>query len=239
MSPSDLLAVFREELPDPNLELYNRAAEIVSFHNFQNLPELVKDMIWDFARDRTVLATIDRDGVLHSRTPPPVTFRVCKESRESTMKHYQIPENLGGNDDENNPRVKPLNSPLHLHFFDPKVDTLILHGRTPSDFSCYYEYHASDVSEDLGQIKSLQVKRYDWAMLMFKGWKSWSEGRNAHFTYFRCFNGLENLTIVGGGHGLRTKDEQEDCKTALTRVFADFDNMFGNYDVPKVYIKME
>ena len=73
---------------------------------------------------------------------------------------------------------------------------------------------------------------------MFKGWKGWSEVRSPHFTFFRCFQGLENLIIFGGGHGLRTEKEQEECKARFTQIFEDFNATFEKYSVPKVLIKV-
>ena len=238
MSPHDILALFRDELPDPDLELYSPFPVIVDLSGFRRLPPSVKQMIWNLVRGRTVLATLDKNGVLHTKTPPPITLRICHESRLSTLPFYQIPAQLGNYSSNHNVVVKSSGSALHLHFFDPKIDTLVLQGRNPSDISCYFQYCTSETSEDLGEIKSLQVKRFDWAMLMFKGWKAWSEGRNPHFTYFRCFRGLEKLIILGGGHGLRTEKEQEECKAALIQIFEDFNETFAKYNVPKVQIKM-
>jgi hypothetical protein len=195
-------------------------------------------MIWDLIRPRRVLATLDRNGILRTRTPPPVTFSICPDSRCLTMPAYHIPSRFSDYTSTYNVMVKQYNSALHLSFFDPKADTLILHRRNPNDASCYFQHTTSSIAEDLTEIRSLEVKRFDWALLMFRGWNTWSHGLGPQFTYFRCFRGLEKLTIVGGGHGLRTEQDQHDCKVALKRVFEAFHALSPDYNIPEVVVKM-
>ena len=232
------LSLLRDSLPDSDLQLHPQTPVLTNFTKFLNLPPMIRKLIWDMIRGRRILATMDSNGALHTRTPPPITFQICKDSRYATLSAYEVPLAFSGYASTHDVVVKPYNSALHLHFFDAKVDTLILHGRNPSDASCYFQYATSSIAEDLTEIKYLEVKRFDWAMLMFRGWRTWSQGLNPQFTYFRCFRGLKKLTIIGGGHGLRTKQEQEDCKAAFKRVFETFDTMYPDYQIPEVVIKM-
>jgi 2EXR family len=232
------LASLGEALPDPDLQLYPQTPIYNSFNGFLWLPLKIRMMIWDLVRPRRVLAILDNNGILCTRTPPPVTFRVCSDSRSLTMSAYQVPSRLSDYTLIHNVEVKQLYSALHLSFFDPKADTLILHRRNPNDASCYFQHTTSSIAEDLTDIRSLEVRRFDWALLMFRGWNTWSHGFNPQFTYFRCFRGLEKLTIVGGGHGLRTEQEQDECKAAFKRVFEAFHALYPDYKIPEVAVKM-
>jgi hypothetical protein len=230
--------ILKEELPDPHLELYSQTPLVTSFSRFSSLSSDVTKKIWGFVRARRILATMDQDGVLHTRTPLPVTFSICRDARYSTIIYYRIPVHLRGSLPSRISASLIPRPALHLHIFDPDVDTVILHQRNPSDASCYFQYSNSSYREDFMDIKFLEVKRFDWAMLTFLGWKAWSQSYNPNFTYFRCFRGLKKLVLVGGGNGLRTEQEQEDCKAALRRVFEGFNAMDPKYNVPEILIKM-
>lgn len=231
--------VLFKELPDSDLQLYHQSPLIDDLSGFWNLAPVVRKIIWNLIRGRRILATLDSYGRLHSRTPPPVTFRICQESRYFTIPYYKTPLHLRYYASTYNLLVKPPRAAFQCHFYDSAVDTVVLHGRNPSDASCYFQHSTSIIGENLTEIKSLEVKRFDWALMMFRGWSGWSRSPSPQFTYFRCFGGLEKLVIVGGGHGLRTTKEQEECKAAFKRIFEDFNDIYHEFKVPEVLIKME
>lgn len=223
---------FLEELPDSNVELFNQVPTITHFPQFFSLPPNARYEIWHLMRARRIRATIDGNGILHTRTPDPVTFKICRESRFATIKFYQEPYQLASH--PGNGTI----AALHGHYFDPKVDKIVLHKRNPGDATLFMQYSTSDKREELGVVQSLEVPRYDWSILMFAGWKVWSEGFSSHLSYFRCFRGLEELVLIGGGHGLRTEQEQEECKDAFKRVFETFNTFYSDYSIPNIIIKM-
>jgi hypothetical protein len=119
--PSEIrdLQIFRQELPDPHIELFTRDYLLYTFHVFNKLPTELRLKIWTLIpRKRTIVACVDKYKCLRSLSPSPVAFYVNRESRLEIQRHYPPPYTLASY-----PAATPQPA-LHQHHFDPNVDTV-------------------------------------------------------------------------------------------------------------------
>lgn len=91
---TESLRLLAHELPDPNLDLFYQHHFLTEFHLFSKLHIELQFRIWNLVRARKVIAYFGPDMCLRSKTPTPVTFRVNRESRVETMRHYEEPHML-------------------------------------------------------------------------------------------------------------------------------------------------
>ncbi|KAF7877209.1 hypothetical protein EAF04_000894 [Stromatinia cepivora] len=178
----------------------------------QHLPQEIRRTIWNCARSRTIGIIISSD-LISSRSPSPVTFRINRESRNSTKIHYKI-----------HPRFYILGTEfyekIHYPFFDPEVDSVVLvdafvggnaamstvfggygadagSGRRSGTFRDGYREMGLEDPLDVVQRLHIPAHALDWRVI----------GRTLRANM--RFKNLREIVLRGGERGLITTDDIE------------------------------
>ncbi|KAJ8059056.1 hypothetical protein OCU04_012033 [Sclerotinia nivalis] len=192
----------------------------------QHLPQEIRRTIWNYARSRTIGIIISLD-LISSRSPSPVTFRINRESRNSTKIHYKI-----------HPRFYILGTEysekIHYPFFDPEVDSVVVvdalvggNAAMSTSFGVYgagagadsgvrsgafrdgYREMDLDFEDPLDVVQSLHVPAHAW------DWGVISRTLRGNLR----FRNLREIVLQGGGMGLITTEDIERCKEVLRACF--------------------
>lgn len=235
--------IFREELLDPELELFHQDTTAKTFPRFRDLPAELRCMIWNLIRPRKIHAKVNYGEnkyclEIATTTKTPITFRINRESRYYTMGLYdqpqlQIPEGT-------RPRA------LHSYYFDPNVDTVAIFD--PYLFDCWAEDEeefrqgtraALDV-ENLDIIQSLQIGDQN-----VDHWDdNWDEAYiddDDDAAIPRCyglFRGLKELTIFGGTSQLINQADFLQCRQTMTTYYEQLKERYPESTKPNINARM-
>ncbi|KAI9640429.1 hypothetical protein NHQ30_011174 [Ciborinia camelliae] len=168
----------------------------------------VRCRIWNYARARTIGIIISH-GVIFSRSPSPITFRINRESRHESQKRYKIHPMFyiwGTQYDERIP----------YPFYDPDVDSVVLinafMGCNPSMSTAAFGFYGatSGISPSpFDIIQSLHIPAHAW---------EWGLIRRAPRADIRFVN-LTEIVFQGGQEGLIKRKDIERCKEVVRGCF--------------------
>ncbi|CAD6446080.1 394607aa-394b-4b51-8c20-239a2937cbe6 [Sclerotinia trifoliorum] len=195
---------------------------------FQNLPQEIRRRIWNYARSRTIGITISSDHI-SSRSPSPVTFRINRESRDTTKIHYKVHPSfyiLG----------TEYSTKICYPFFDPGVDSVVVVGELmggsaamgtifgvfgvgagagadfwgrSAGFRNGYREMDLDFQDPLDVVQSLHIPAHAW---------NWGDiGRTLRKNM--RFTNLREIVLQGGEMGLITKEDIGRCKGFIGACF--------------------
>ncbi|KAE8442917.1 hypothetical protein EG329_002521 [Mollisiaceae sp. DMI_Dod_QoI] len=227
------------ELPDAGLELFEEPTFDNTFALFRKLPQELRDKIWItcLPYKRTIHVKAKRElsyekGVIFgSCTPPPITFRICHESRKATKALFKVL--LGGKD----------NKPVTYVCYDRDVVSFSGESFEPTDCgdifdSCYSAYgnNICEISPTLGKrlkkIQYLEIKEMSWTredsrflqMSVLK-FDHLDEVNTRHIgLFFGHLPKLKEVTLVTSNRneaaGLLVNEQyQEECLSVLQKFF--------------------
>jgi hypothetical protein len=236
--------IFREELLDPELELFHQDTTARTFPRFQDLPAELRCQIWNIIRPRNIHTKVEvnyREDKYRlkivTKTKTPITFRINRESRYYTMGLYDEPQLQAP--EEARPRA------LHSYYFDPNVDTVAIFN--PYDFDCLAEEEeefrqgtgAALDMEDLDIIQSLQIGDQN-----VDHWDdNWDEAYidDDYAAIPRCyglFRGLKELTIFGGTSQLVDQADFLECRETMTAYYEQLQERYPDSKMPNIKAHM-
>ncbi|KAA8570147.1 hypothetical protein EYC84_002477 [Monilinia fructicola] len=172
----------------------------------QRLSKKLRCKIWDYSHPRTIEIDI-YNGLVCSRSPSPITFRINKESRYEFIKLYTLHENFYISGTE-----YAGNTPYPL--FNAAVDSVLVKDS-------FMGYNPATSRVPLGFYAVPSVPR-DWSAI--------SQSPQAYI----CFRNLTEVVFQGGSEGLVTQRNVTKCKQVVRACFETSLSTVGNVRTRKV-----